>query len=713
MKKSAEYGGLDYFRIISAFLVVAIHTSPLTSFSNTADFFFTRVLGRIAVPFFFMVTGQFVLSGVMYAGGQSQKQIWHYIRKVLILYGISILLYMPIGIYAGHYKDLTIGTALRMLFFDGTFYHLWYFPACIVGVLLLFFLSRWIHIRGMIAVTGILYLLGLLGDSYYGLTAQIPVLKAVYQSGFHLWSYTRNGLFIAPVFMLMGFCMGRAEKIIQRKYAVVGLAVTFLLMTAEAFALKNAGWQRHDSMYLMLLPVMFFLYQVLLSFHGKAVKYLRKIATWMYILHPFAILLVRRAAKWSALSILAENSLVHYLAVVILSTMAVAVMAMLWERGKREVCATGRAWIELDRRALKNNVQFLNSLLPESCELMPAIKANAYGHGAVLIAKELQKLGIHAFCVACIQEGIELRKAGIRGEILILGYTHPAQFYLLKRYRLAQTVVDSAYADQLRRYRKKLHVHVGIDTGMHRLGERSENMEEICSILQLPNLIVDGIFTHLSADDSLETADREFTEQQVKEFYQVVEKLKLQGIHIPKLHLQSSYGVLNYPELAKDYARVGIALYGVLSTTSDTMLWKHKLQPVLSLKARIASVRTVYAGESVGYSLQFTAKRTMKIAALAIGYADGLPRSLSNGKGMVLIDGRKAAIIGRICMDQTLIDVTDIPGVKSGDMAVLIGRSGRLELTVCDMAEQCGTISNEVLSRLGARIERIWTDTGR
>lgn len=368
----------------------------------------------------------------------------------------------------------------------------------------------------------------------------------------------------------------------------------------------------------------------------------------------------------------------------------------------------GRAWIELDGAALRYNISSLAAELPEHCELMPAVKAEAYGHGAVLISKELNQIGIQAFCVAAVAEGVQLRKNKIKGEILVLGYTHPEDFHLLCQYHLTQTVVDYPYACLLNEYGKTISVHIGIDTGMHRLGEPWENMEQIYEIFEMENLRIEGMFTHLSADDTMSPEDQEFTNAQIHDFYQVVGKLKEQGYPCPKLHLQASYGIVNYPDTAEDYARVGIALYGVLSTREDTEACRIPLKPVLSLKVRVASVRNVHSGEAVGYGRQFIAEHEMKIATLAIGYADGLPRTLSNGVGEVLVKGYRVPIIGRICMDQTMIDVTGIPDVQAGDIAVIIGTSGEEEITACDIAEQTGTISNEILSRLGSRLERIW-----
>lgn len=717
MKTKDNYAGIDLFRIPAALLVVAIHTSPLDDWGAEGDFFLTRVFARIAVPFFFMVTGQFVLSDYLWKKKKSLVGIWRYIRKLLILYGISIVLYLPIGMYAGHYENLTLPSALRLLLFDGTFYHLWYFPACIIGILLVCIVSRFLNIRGTFLVGCFLYLIGLFGDSYFGLTTKIPVLAAIYEKGFTVWSYTRNGLFLAPVFLILGAIVGNGNKCKKKASAYAGFLGSLMLMTVEAFTLRHFGFQRHDSMYFMLIPTMIFLYQILLMSSMPQVDWkkghmLRTTATGIYIIHPAIITVVRGIAKISGVPLLTDNSFLYYLCVGIFSALAAIFITVLLQGRKRQGFYQGRAWIEIDRNALEKNVAFLKAGLPQNCKLMPAIKADAYGHGAIALAKELCRMGVDAFCVACVQEGIALRRAGIRGEILVLGYTHPIQFGELRKYHLSQTVIDDSYAKLLRKYGKRLHVHVGVDTGMHRLGERCENIEQICNIFKMRNLIVDGIFTHLSADDAVEKAEKEFTDRQAMQFYEVLDALKKRGIQCPKVHLQASYGVLNYPELAGDYARVGIALYGVLSAKEDTLAWREKLCPVLSLKTRVAAVKEIYPGETAGYGLSFTADRTMKIAALAIGYADGFPRSLSDGKGAVLIHGKIAPVIGKICMDQTLVDVSDIRNIQTGDIAVVIGKSGNMEITVCDLAEQAGTITNEILSRMGARLERVMVFPG-
>ena len=371
-----------------------------------------------------------------------------------------------------------------------------------------------------------------------------------------------------------------------------------------------------------------------------------------------------------------------------------------------------RAWIELDIGRLRHNVEVIKSILPANCELMPSVKANAHGHGAVEICRELNKIGVRAFCVASVMEGVELRKHHIEGTILIFGYTHPDQFSLLKRYSLAQTVVDleyaeklNAYAEKQNTYGKRLTVHVKIDTGMNRLGERPENGDAILKILSLKNLHAGGVYSHFSAQNSSDPAHKSFTKYQLEKFNRVLAMIEENGYSKPKTHLQGSFGVFSRPDLKCDYARPGMAIYGVYQNGNPDVC-ENKLLPVLSVKARIAAVKTINAGDAVGYELAFIASRGMKIATLSIGYADGLPRAVSCGKGRVLVGGSFAPILGNICMDQTVIDVTGIDNVKQGDIAVIIGKDGKEEISAYDIAAQAGTIPNEIVGRLGSRLER-------
>ena len=372
----------------------------------------------------------------------------------------------------------------------------------------------------------------------------------------------------------------------------------------------------------------------------------------------------------------------------------------------------GRAWIELDLHNLHHNVEELRKAAGAGCELMPAVKANAYGHGAVPVSRALAGDGITSFCVASLGEGIELREAGIRGMILILGYTSPADFPELLNYNLTQTVVDAACAEDLDRCGRKLGqripVHVGIDTGMHRLGERSSDLERILPLWEMDGIRIDGVFSHLCVSDGITERERAFTMEQIRKFREVVEKIHSAGKSGFKTHLQGSYGILNYPGAGFDFARPGIALYGAYSLPEDekNTVFPADLRPVLSLKARVETVKMLRAGESAGYGLTYTAPSDRKIAVVSAGYADGVPRNLSNC-GHALVKGQKVPVVGRICMDQLTLDVTEVRNVFPGDEAVLIGRSGSREISAAEMAQAAGTISNEILSRLGSRPERI------
>lgn len=364
-----------------------------------------------------------------------------------------------------------------------------------------------------------------------------------------------------------------------------------------------------------------------------------------------------------------------------------------------------RAWIEINTKHLQNNIMQFRRILPKHCKIMAAVKADAYGHGATLVATYLQDAAVTDFCVASLLEGIELRQANITGNILVLSYTPLNQIDDLIAYDLIQTVVDMDYAKELYQTGKKIRVHLGIDTGMHRLGERVEQMEDILSIWEMKNLHLEGVFSHLCVSDSQSADSIAFTKEQIAKFDEAVKQLNETGKEQIVAHLQGSYGVLNYPECEYDYARLGISLYGVLSSKYDHPKVKPMLTPVLSLKSRITCIKSLKEGERAGYGLEFEASKACRIGVVSIGYADGIPRSIAS-KGYVLIHGKKAPIVGRICMDQLLIDVTQISQVKPFDEVVVIGRQGREEIKVEALADWADTISNEILSRLGKRLER-------
>ncbi|MCM1167280.1 MAG: serine racemase VanT catalytic subunit [Lachnospiraceae bacterium] len=687
--KAEQSGALDGFRMIAAVLVIAIHISPLESISADADFFLTRVLARLAVPFFFTVTGAFT-------DFERPKKAFFKLTK---MYLAVTLLYVPLAVYSGYFEKLSFGKLIKMLLFDGCFYHLWYFPACILGIVIVHFLKK-AKLRNAFITAAILYIMGIFGDSYYGISEKILPIKMFYNILFNLFSYTRNGLFFAPIYLLSGSVLRGINTDNSAKKTGAAFAASFALMTAEAFLLREFKIPRHDSMYIFLLPAALLLFSLLRTIKAAQQPAMRKISMWIYIIHPAVIIVLRGASKIISDDFFAKKELLLFALTTVFSAVF-SIFAVIATRKlniiRRAVqYPNARVWAEINTDILRKNVDYLRRISPENSVLMPAVKANAYGHGAVLIARELNKMGVKAFCVASANEGVELRRHGIRGEILVLGYTSPVQFPLLKIFRLSQTVVDFNYAKKLNRY-GKIHTHIGVDTGMRRLGIRSENYDEIRQVFKMDNLTVDGIFTHLSADETTAPPEADFTEKQAYKFYEIVDNLEADGYY-PKFHLLASYGLLNYAHLGGDYVRVGIALYGGVECNG--------LQPVLSLKTRVTSVRNVYAGEPIGYGLSCIAERDMRIAALAIGYADGLPRELSDGKGAVLINGKRAPIMGKICMDQTLADVSEID-VKQGDIAVIIGNSGNELITACEIAEQIDSIPNDILSGLGNRVVRI------
>ena len=369
----------------------------------------------------------------------------------------------------------------------------------------------------------------------------------------------------------------------------------------------------------------------------------------------------------------------------------------------------GRAWIEINLDALAHNIADIRRSTPDNCEIMAVIKANAYGHGAETVAKRLVGEGIKTFAVATVTEGVELRNCVPDGDILILGCTLPKDAGSLYDSNLTQLVADAAHAKALDATGYKLRVHIAIDTGMHRLGIEPVDFAGIEGIFKCGNLTVEGVATHLASPDSLNESDICFTRAQMESFYKVVSKLKEKGYNTGKLHAQSSYGIYNYPDLACDYIRPGIMLYGVHSQADDTIV-KTDLKPVLSLRAVIAQVRRIEAGESVSYGRLYTADEPIMLATVGIGYADGIPRQMTNNGGMSIVNGRKVPIIGRICMDLLMLDVTGAGHVKAGDVATFIGTDGDEEIRCEEVAAAAGTITNDILCRLGVRLPRIYLE---
>lgn len=712
---------LDGFRILCAFLVIAIHTAPLLSVNETAELILTRVWARIAVPFFFLITGYFMAPHLEEADRTYRNR---FLRKTVVIYGVSILLYLPLNFYAGYFgKSFSVGQFCLDILINGTFYHLWYLPAVMFGVWFVWFLVEKGGFKRAFLAAAVLYLIGLFGDSYYGLASGFALGKNFYDGIFAVSEYTRNGLFFAPLFLLTGIGCYREEGGAPGK-AIAGGLGCLALMTGEGLAVHRLGFPRHDSMYIFLVPCLYLLFQGLRALDGGGKKALRDISLLMYLLHPWVIVIVRGAAKVLKLTaFLVDNSLIHYLAVGASTFLVSVFLYGLWEYGKAagwfffaagpaEAGEKSRAWIEIDESAIAHNVEEIRKALPEGTEIWGVLKADAYGHGALRTARVLAEAGVSGFAVACLAEAVALRRAGIRGEILILGWTDPKDAGCLARYRLTQTVVDAGYARALNHRGVSVKVHIKIDTGMHRLGIEDRDYEKITKIYRYGNLKVEGIFSHLCVSDSREEEAIAYTEAQIRRYFALIDRLRRDGYRVGKTHIQASYGILNYPNLNCDLARAGLILYGVKSEAGP-VLYELDLKPALTLKARLGLVRELEPGDCAGYGRAFRTDRSCRLGVLTIGYGDGVPRNYAEAGGEVLLGGRRASVVGRICMDQLLIDVTEIPEAKPGDTAVLIGRDREEAITCEEMAGKCGTITNEILSRLGSRLRRVYVGKKR
>lgn len=708
------YGGVDRFRLAAALLVIANHTGPLTSISANADFLLTGIVARLANAFFFMASGYFLFGLMQGDGRQDRAALGKMLGRLGWFYGAGILLYLPLNIYAGYF-DRTRGALsyAEDIVFNGTFYHLWYLPAAMLGICIVYALRTALPDRWVLAAAAVLYALGLLGDSYYGVTAQSGVLTSFYDALFHGFEYTRNGLFFAPLYVALGALAARRPLRVRfgGGYAAATAASLGLLL-AEGVLLRSADYPRHDSMYIFMVPTAYALFRLLLAWGGASRRSLRSVCSWMYLLHPLAIVLVRGIAEQTGTEpLLLRTSPVYFAAVSALSALlsgaVVFLSAFLRRRRNRQPAqaAPSRAWTEIDLDRLEHNWRALQAAA-KGMRLMAVVKADAYGHGGVPVAKRLYRAGARSFAVAEVNEGIALRRAGIRGDILVLGCTPTPRLGDLVRYRLTQTVVGADDAERLQAYGKKLDVHVKIDTGLNRLGERFDRIERVLSIYRHSRLRVKGTFSHLAAADGAAPEEVAFTELQVERFRRAIEQVRAAGLNPGELHLQGSCGLLNYPELRFDLARPGIALYGLLPTERDKRRARVDLRPVLSLRAAVTRVSDVRAGESVGYGRAFVAERDCRIATISIGYADGVPRALPEGGGCVLIRGRRARMVGRVSMDQLAVDVTDAGDVREGDTATLIGRDGGEAISAEQFAGWAGTIANEIVSALGARLER-------
>lgn len=361
----------------------------------------------------------------------------------------------------------------------------------------------------------------------------------------------------------------------------------------------------------------------------------------------------------------------------------------------------GTKWADVDGSAISHNTSLVKQLVGPGTQVMAVVKANGYGHGAVPAARAALDGGATWLGVSSVQEGIELRKAGLSGPILNLGYTPPAALSAAIAARLALTLYDRAGLTLLKTASTTIPVHVKVDSGMHRLGASPADAVALATEVHAdPHLRLEGLWTHFADADG---DDLDFTRGQLRTFLDTRAAVLSAGIKGFISHAANSAGLLHFPEARLDLVRAGLILYGVRPVRAWTDL--PSIRPALMWQTIVTNLVSVPPGDTVGYGRRFKAGAAVRVATIAIGYADGLPRRASDG-GRAIVGGRIAPIAGTISMDQAALDVTNVPDVAVGDVVTLIGTDGLSTLTAHDLAEASGTISYEVLCAISARVPR-------
>lgn len=367
-----------------------------------------------------------------------------------------------------------------------------------------------------------------------------------------------------------------------------------------------------------------------------------------------------------------------------------------------------RSWIEINTKNLEYNINKIKQIIPKTTQIMAVVKANAYGHDSIIISKKLQEIGINDFAVATLPEAIKLRKNNITGNILILGYTEPEELQKVIDNNIMQTIVDNDYAKSVLKanLQGKLKCHVKINTGMNHIGEFYDDFAALSEIYQNPALQIKGTFTHLCVSDSDKIEDVNFTKEQINRFDKAIEFIKNQGLNPGKLHTQASYGTINYTNCKYDYVRMGILMYGINASYDCYNKNNVDFKPVMAVKSKVTSIKYINPEETVSYGRTFKADNKIKIASVGIGYADGVPRALSNIL-IVKINNKKYHQIGRICMDQLMIEINDENPIAIGDEVILIDPNESKDLTLEDWAKLTNTITDEIICQFTTRLKRI------
>ncbi len=374
-----------------------------------------------------------------------------------------------------------------------------------------------------------------------------------------------------------------------------------------------------------------------------------------------------------------------------------------------------RTWADVSLDNLAHNYQLLRAMVPSDCRFLGVVKADAYGHGALPISRRLSELGADYLAVSNMEEAVQLRRGGIRLPILILGYTPPFYAEDLVDMGIRQEIHSLEYArqlhDALRGTGKRLKAHLKLDTGMSRLGffayDDEQTLDELREVSCLNQLNLEGVFTHFPSADSFDPGDEAFTETQFRRFTAMISTLEAMGIRFKLRHCCNSAATLLHPEYALDMIRPGIATYGL--SPSPELEGRFDLRPLMSLKTTISQIRPFKAEVPISYGRTYRTPSERTIAVLSIGYADGLSRSLSNNISF-LLHGRRIPVVGRICMDMCMADITDVPEAEVGDEVTVFGSEAGVEAPLSEMAEKMNTITYEILCDINKRIPRIYLD---
>ena len=372
-----------------------------------------------------------------------------------------------------------------------------------------------------------------------------------------------------------------------------------------------------------------------------------------------------------------------------------------------------RVYAEVNLDSIAANMEAMKANLQPGTQMIGVVKTDGYGHGAVPVAQAIDPF-VAGYAVASADEGIQLRKHGIKKPILILGVTHPSRYEELIIHEICPAIFQYEKARLLSetavRLGKRAGLHLALDTGMGRIGMEPTvaSADMVKELSLLPGIVIEGMFTHFARADE---TDKGATKRQYERYMGFAELLEKRGVKIPVRHCDNSAGIIDLPEMGLDMVRAGISIYG-LYPSDEVDRESVVLTPALSLKSFITYIKTIRPGTAVSYGGTFVADKTMRVATIPVGYGDGYPRNLSN-RGEVLIRGQRARILGRVCMDQFMVDVTEIPEAAEDDMVTLIGQDNDQRITVEDVAARCGGFHYELLCDIGKRVPRVYIKNGK